>query len=110
MNCRRPVESPHPSTEGPSLTKGARDVSSDTQDRTPSRDTDSKRHDASTNGRPSSLTLALLGAVGFGAAFSMVCAIDATRLDIIKNTFADIFPGTAVGPQGGFIPAPSLAR
>jgi len=49
------------------------------------------------------LALALLGAIGFGAAFSILCAVDATRLDIIKNTYADVFPGTAVGPQEGFI-------
>jgi hypothetical protein len=31
-----------------------------------------------------------------------MCAIDMTSVDMIKNTFADIFPGTAVGPEVGF--------
>jgi hypothetical protein len=69
----------------------------------PSRDANSNGQEASTKGGPSSLALALLGAIGFGAGFSIVCAIDATEFDIIKNTIASIFPGTAVGPQGGFI-------
>jgi hypothetical protein len=47
--------------------------------------------------------LPLLGAIGFGIGFGVSCAIGNTTLDIVRNEYASVFPGTEVSPVYGLV-------
>jgi hypothetical protein len=47
--------------------------------------------------------LPLFGAAGFGVGFALRCAIMATMYNLAQNSFADVVPGTGVGPEVGVL-------
>lgn len=65
-------------------------------------DRDDRSGEAATTGGLNWM-LPVLGALGFGIGFALSCAIGWTTLDVLRNEYAFVFPGTEVGPGHGVI-------